>query len=772
MLAISALNMWISRDGSRQIREHASKDLKDKVYDQVRAVRDLQSSAISDYFGNINDQVSTFSEDSMIVDAMRDFTTAYQTVIEERGLDDEAIESMRHELVAYYDGVFAAEYRKQNDGRDPNASSRLQTVSPAGLVLQHTYIKSNVNPLGEKHRLDRSENDTQYDRLHAKYHPILRSFLERFGYYDIFLVDEATGEVVYSVFKELDFATSLNTGPYSQSNFAAAFNRARALNPGSEAALVDFECYWPSYDAPASFIASPVFDNGKRIGALVFQMPTGRINELAARDTGLGKTGEILLIGANGRLRCDSVRSPETHTLVQSFRNREQLTLDNESFQLGLGGKSGVIESTNHIGERVVSAYKPITLLGLNWVILSQVGTDEAFATVSQMQSVASSIQSGMLWTSLLAMVIGALLVLTVAWFITQMLIRPIDATVETLRDISEGEGDLTRRLDENQIGELGDMAKYFNHFVRRINGIVGSIAANATTLTQASNVLSQSASHLSAGATQSKAQSATVSSAAEELSINMQNMARTTEEMSAGINTAASAVEEMRQVIAEIATNAELSAGVAAQAASAAEATNSKVGGMGAAAEEIGKVIQVIQDIAEQTNLLALNATIEAARAGEAGKGFAVVATEVKQLAKQTAAATDDIRNRIEAMQQSTGQAIHSIKEIGDVIGRVNELSRMIASAVEEQNITTQQISGHISKTAGLAETVSRGVAESAEASREITVNITHVDGVLLETAAGADQSRTSGEELIRLATEMQSLVGQFRIDREAVTA
>ena len=192
----------------------------------------------------------------------------------------------------------------------------------------------------------------------------------------------------------------------------------------------------------------------------------------------------------------------------------------------------------------------------------------------------------------------------------------------------------------------------------------------------------------------------------------------------------------------------------------------------MGTAADEIGKVIEVIQDIAEQTNLLALNATIEAARAGEAGKGFAVVATEVKELAKQTATATDDIRTRIEVMQRSTGQAVESIEQISDVVGQVNDLNRMIASAVEEQSKTTQEIVGHVGGTADLAQTVARGVAESAEASREITENISHVDGVLQETADGADQSRESGDELNRLATEMRALVDQFRVESEDLAA
>lgn len=201
------------------------------------------------------------------------------------------------------------------------------------------------------------------------------------------------------------------------------------------------------------------------------------------------------------------------------------------------------------------------------------------------------------------------------------------------------------------------------------------------------------------------------------------------------------------------------------------AEVSNAKVGDLGTAADEIGKVIEVIQDIAEQTNLLALNATIEAARADEAGRGFAVVATEVKELAKQTASATDNIRRRIEAIQSSTDEAVDSIRSISDIISDVNEVARTIASAVEEQSITTKQIAGNVSQTASAAEVVSRSVSESATASREITESISRVDQGLNRTASGASQTKSAGEGLQQLATEMQELVGLFRLEQGALT-
>jgi methyl-accepting chemotaxis protein len=203
----------------------------------------------------------------------------------------------------------------------------------------------------------------------------------------------------------------------------------------------------------------------------------------------------------------------------------------------------------------------------------------------------------------------------------------------------------------------------------------------------------------------------------------------------------------------------------VAGNAATMAQSSNETIGQLGNAADEIGKVIQVIQDIAEQTNLLALNATIEAARAGDAGKGFAVVATEVKALAKQTAEATEDIRGKIEGIQSSTSLAVKSIGSISEVIQQVNEISRTIASAVEEQSVTTREIAQNVAQTSSAAETVSVGVTQSAMASKEITQNIAGVDQAAKQTAQGAAQTQTAGVELSKLAEELQSLVGQFQV-------
>jgi methyl-accepting chemotaxis protein len=346
----------------------------------------------------------------------------------------------------------------------------------------------------------------------------------------------------------------------------------------------------------------------------------------------------------------------------------------------------------------------------------------------------------------------------------SRQIVGSLRATTDVLRDIAEGDGDLTRRLPAARRDEIGRLSEQFNRFVGKLHDTVRGVVRETATLGGESAELSRTATDLASGAEETTNQSASVAAAAEQMSANMTTMAASTDQMSGNVKTVASAVEELTASISEVARSAEQAASVANNAAELVTAGNGKIGELGVAAAEVGKVIEVIMDIAEQTNLLALNATIEAARAGEAGMGFAVVASEVKELARQTATATQDIRQRIEGMQNSTGEVVQSIGEIGEVIKKVNEVSRTIASAVEEQSITTKEIARNVAQTSAAAETVAKGVAESATATQEIARNMVQVDQAAKQTAQGATITQSTSGKLTHVAEELQSLVGQFK--------
>ncbi len=299
--------------------------------------------------------------------------------------------------------------------------------------------------------------------------------------------------------------------------------------------------------------------------------------------------------------------------------------------------------------------------------------------------------------------------------------------------------GDLTQEvtvIGEDAIGQVGSALA---QLLANLRSSVGAIAGNAQALAGASEELSAVSTQMSVNAEETAAQAGVVSAASEQVSKNVQTVATGTEEMSASIR--------------EIAKNASEAARVAQSAVQVAQSANVTVGKLGESSAEIGKVIKVITGIAEQTNLLALNATIEAARAGEAGKGFAVVANEVKELAKETARATEEIGRKIEAIQQDTRGAVDAIRQIGEVIDKVNDISSTIAGAVEEQTATTNEMS--------------RNVAEAAKGSGEIAQNITTVAQAAGSTTEGAGNAQKAAGELARMASELQELVGQFRYEQ-----
>jgi len=260
----------------------------------------------------------------------------------------------------------------------------------------------------------------------------------------------------------------------------------------------------------------------------------------------------------------------------------------------------------------------------------------------------------------------------------------------------------------------------------------VAAIGGTAESLASASEELTATSQQMSANAEETSAQASLVSASSEQVNKNLQTVATGSEEMSASIK--------------EIAKNAHESAKVATGAVKVAEETTQIVGKLGASSTEIGQVIKVITSIAQQTNLLALNATIEAARAGEAGKGFAVVANEVKELAKQTAKATEDISRKIEAIQGDTKNAVGAIGQIGEVIKQVNDIANTIATAVEEQNATTNEMA--------------RNVTEAAKGSGEITKNISGVADAAKSTTHGAEDSLKAAQALTKMASDLRSLV------------
>ncbi|MCC9655039.1 methyl-accepting chemotaxis protein [Rhodopirellula halodulae] len=311
---------------------------------------------------------------------------------------------------------------------------------------------------------------------------------------------------------------------------------------------------------------------------------------------------------------------------------------------------------------------------------------------------------------------------------------KNVDEILEVVNAASGG--DLTQEIHVDGEDAIGQVGSRLQTFFKDLRNSIESIAENATSLAGASEELSAVSTQMSSNAEETSSQAQIVSSASTEVSQNIQ--------------TVTTGVEELNSAIREIARNASEASKISNQAVGIASDTNDTITKLGASSQEIGKVVKVITSIAEQTNLLALNATIEAARAGEAGKGFAVVANEVKELAKETAKATEDISGKIETIQSDTGGAVSAIRQIGDVINQINDISNTIASAVEEQTATANEIG--------------RNIGEASSGADEIAKNITSVASAAESTSQGAGNTQQAAGELSEMSAALQQLVMRFK--------
>ena len=368
---------------------------------------------------------------------------------------------------------------------------------------------------------------------------------------------------------------------------------------------------------------------------------------------------------------------------------------------------------------------------------------------------------------------VAVLLALCLSILITRSVVTPVRKSVEITGQLAQGDfsSDVPEVM-QNRKDEMGDLARAFQAMISSTRDLIRNMASGVQTVASSATELSAVSAQTSQSVQTMSSKTSTVAAAAEESSANTLSVAASMEQASTNLSSVASATEEMSATIGEIAANSEKARSISADAGAQAATVSSLMQQLGQAAQEIGKVTETIAGISSQTNLLALNATIEAARAGAAGKGFAVVANEIKELARQTAAATEDIKSKISGVQTSAGGAIADIEKITLVINEVSQIVSSIATAIEEQSSVTRDVAGNIAQASAGVKEANERVAQTAAVSKSMAQDIASVNAAAGEIREGGEQVQASAMELSRLAEQLKELTGRFKVGAEGQAA
>ncbi len=497
-----------------------------------------------------------------------------------------------------------------------------------------------------------------------------------------------------------------------------------------------------STHTPVLSIVAPVQGNGgNNVGVVGIDISLTKLTDLI-KEVKIGNTGFAMLVQGDGTILANP-KNPETAFKKMDEVNIEAYTtlgkMDSGHIELERNGTTYL--ATVYTSERL--GFKFIGVITKAEIMAEAVGLTKTLMIIS-------------------AVLIACFALIAVVFANT--ILRPLANTSDILKDIAQGEGDLTKRIEIKNKDEVGELSDWFNQFIDKLQKIIKDIAGNANTLDHSSTSLSGLSEEMSVGADTMAEKTNMVAAATEEMSSGMNSVAAASEEASTNVNLVAAATEEMTSTINEIAQNSEKARSITMEMVTQAQTMSAKINELGTAALDIGNVTETITQISEQTNLLALNATIEAARAGEAGKGFAVVANEIKELAGQTAAATQEIKGKIDGIQGSTQETVVEIEKISKVIDSVNDIVATIATAVEEQSVTTKDISENLHQASLGIQEVNENVVQTSSVSGEISGDIADVSTTVTGVAQNSASVKTNAEELSALAEELNKLVGTFR--------
>ncbi|WP_421134220.1 methyl-accepting chemotaxis protein [Alteromonas sp. A079] len=741
VLALAAYTTYVAVNTSTTALAASSED-------KMRQQGVQTKQAIKNYLAFNESQIRNFSSSSLVFNAANDFVPAFNRYTEQRG---ELTSAQKNTLFDYYKNDFATLYKKRNDAVLSEPTRLVEGLTNTSQALQYDFIAASQFPIGEKDKLTTLSNNSDYAKSHARYHDEIRQFLQEFGYYDIFIVEPKSGEIVYSVYKELDFATDLKEGPYADTGIGNAFSAVIEKGDNNYVAISKLETYLPSYDAMAGFLASAITDGSGEITAvLIFQIPIDRIGAILThnqewKDSGFGDSGETYLVSPDGLLvtesrffledrenylKAISATSPSTAKKIKDAGTSVGLQrVDSAASGKALNGQKGFEMVKDYRDVSVFSSYLPLAIGEHTYGLLAEIDVSEALAP-------AQHLQSKLVYSTLIVAVVILVFAVVVSLLLAKKIIKPLEELGEACSALSSGDGNLTIRLNATRIPEINNVITPFNAFITQIQHIVEQIKNNSDKLLSSSDELAALVEQSKKGVAIQLGETEMVAASVEELSVSIAEVSRNTVETRDASTSAMASLKENMDRADLAAGNIKLLVKLIRDSQNVISTLQNEVG-------LINSLLSDITSIADQTNLLALNAAIEAARAGEAGRGFSVVADEVRALANRSQESTHKISSIVDRMNDASSLSVKEMEkastaadggihlvdlvttamnELSHIISQVSAMAETVATATEEQNATSDSVSGNVNSIAEQAEELNTGIGLVAESATSLS--------------------------------------------------
>jgi methyl-accepting chemotaxis protein/regulator of replication initiation timing len=768
----------------------------------LEAARTNAAHRLQDYVRALHDLVATFADNRMTADAMRDLRESFRTVLSENEVTAEELDRLRKQLGDFYAGEFNDEDRRRNGNRPSDVPSWLESLDDESVYLQFQYLRNNPNPRDRRDLLDRAGDRSAYSDRHAKYHPVIRGFLRRFGLSDVVLADLETGDVVYSCSKQLSFTTSLKDGPLATSALGRAFATAAAQSD-DRVTMLDFERSVLVHEGAVIYLAAPIFDDERKVGVVLVQVPAEQIAALFRDHTGLGRTGETFVVGRDHRFRSELRFADDLPGIKTGGRTavvlNPKLTFEPTSWS---SESPGTGELTDYRGQRVFAAWQPVTVHAatdgdkdLNWIVYSKMDADEvrepmrkmlmamlSIATLATLSVILAGYALSRTFTRQTDAITGMLAQIGIGNFaaradvltddelgqVAVSLNAMCDNTLSLIQTRDERDqiqsavqqlkeevaiianGDLTREAEVSD-DLTGGIAESINHMIHQLRTIIGNIHEAASQVTRSAGEIQETTDRVRAGAELQSTQILRTTADIQQMSVSIQQVSAHTEESA---KVAGKARENAKQGTLAVRNTIQGMDRIRDQV----QETSKRIKRLGETSQEVGEIVQLIGDLADRTSILALNASIQAAMAGEAGKGFAVVAEEVERLAERANQATKQIESLINSIQSETAGAISSMEDCTREVVEGSQLASQAGHALDEIDQVSKEL-------ADLILSMTEAARDQARGASAISQAMTDISDVTRETVADTRMAAESAGNLSSLADALQESVAAFRL-------